>query len=69
MEEDRLVLLEQTDCGGNFPRDFAIFEEYLVCINERSGTVSVMRLEEGKPVLTDIHLEISTPLCVTGILL
>lgn len=61
---DRLELLENTYCGGNGPRDFYIIDGYIICTNENSHSVTVLKTENGKPVLTDQKLEIGSPLCV-----
>jgi hypothetical protein len=36
----------------------------MICTNENSGNVTVLKLENGKPVLTDEMLKIGSPLCV-----
>lgn len=64
--EDRLELLENTDCGGESPRDFDIIDDYIVCTNENSNNVTLLKLENGKPVLTDKKIQIGAPLCVIG---
>ena len=61
---DKLELLENTYCGGKGPRDFNIIDDYIICTNENSNDVTVLKLENGKPVLTDERLEIGSPLCV-----
>ena len=61
---DKLELLENTYCGGKGPRDFNIIDDYIICTNENSSDVTVLKLENGKPVLTDERLEIGSPLCV-----
>lgn len=61
---DKLELLENTYCGGKGPRDFNIIDDYIICTNENSNDVTVLKLENGKPVLTGERLEIGSPLCV-----
>ena len=61
---DKLELLENTYCGGKGPRDFNIIDDYIICTNENSNDVTVLKLENGKPVLTGERLEIGGPLCV-----
>ncbi len=63
---DKLELLENTNCGGKGPRDFTIIDDYIICTNENSNNVTVLKLENGKPVLIDEKLEIGSPLCVVG---
>lgn len=61
---DKLELLENIYCGGKGPRDFNIIDDYIICTNENSNDVTVLNLENGKPVLTDERLAIGSPLCV-----
>ena len=64
--DDKLELLENTNCGGHGPRDFDIINNYIICTNENSNDVTVLKLENGKPVLIDEKIEIGSPLCVIG---
>lgn len=61
---DKLKLLENTYCGGKGPRDFNIIDDYIICTNENSNDITVLKLENGTPVLTDEKLEMGSPLCV-----
>ena len=63
---DQLRLLENTNCGGQGPRDFNIIDDFIICMNENSNTVTLLKLENGKPVLTGERIEIEKPLCVIG---
>ena len=63
--DDKLELLENTYCGGDGPRDFNIIENYIICTNENSSSVTVLKLEDRKPILTDAILKIPNPICVT----
>ena len=63
---DKLELLENTYCGGRGPRDFNIIDDYIICTNENSNNVTILKLENGKPVLIDKKLEVGSPLCVIG---
>lgn len=63
---DKLELLENTYCGGKGPRDFNIIDDYIICTNENSNDVTVLKLENGKSVLIDEKIEIGSPLCVVG---
>lgn len=60
----KLELLDNTYCGGKGPRDFDIIDDYIVCTNENDNTVTVLKLENGMPVLTSEKIEIGSPLCV-----
>ena len=64
--EDKLELVENTYCGGKGPRDLNIIDNYIICTNENSNSVTVLKLEKDKPVLTNEQLEIGSPLCVIG---
>ena len=61
-----LRLLENTNCGGKNPRDFLIVDGLMFCTNEFTNDVTVLKLVDGKPVLTDIRLEMPNPLCVVA---
>ena len=63
---EKLELLENTYCGGNGPRDFDIIDDYIICTNENSNNVTVLKVENGKPIITDEKIEIGSPLCVIG---
>ena len=63
---DKLELLENTYCGGKGPRDFNIIDDYIICTNENSNNVTILKIENGKPVLLDKNIEIGSPLCVIG---
>lgn len=59
-----LRLLENTYCGGKNPRDFIITDGLMFCTNEFTNDVTVLKLVDGKPTLTDVRLEMPNPLCV-----
>lgn len=59
-----LRLLENTCCGGKNPRDFIIADSLMFCTNEFTNDVTVLKLVDGKPELTDIKLPMPNPLCV-----
>lgn len=61
-----LTLAQKTDCGGDSPRDFNIFGEYVVCTNERSNNVSVFRLQDGIFDGLVASIPLSKVLCVLG---
>lgn len=63
---DKLKLLENTYCGGKGPRDFDMIDNYIICTNENSNDVTVLKLENGKPILLDANIKIGSPLCVIG---
>ena len=66
IEGEKLILLENTLCGGKGPRDFDIIDDYIICTNEQSNNISILKLIKGKPELTDIISGICAPLCIIG---
>jgi 6-phosphogluconolactonase (cycloisomerase 2 family) len=48
-------------CGGNFPRDFIIEGDFIICTNERGNSVTVLSKKDMK--LLYIEEDIPTPLC------
>lgn len=53
-------------CGGHWPRDFLVTDGLLFCANERSDTVSVLRMKEDGLADTGLRLELPRPLCVVA---
>lgn len=39
MRDDEVKFIQRIDCGGDSPRDFAVFEDYIVCVNENTDNV------------------------------
>ena len=66
IDSDKLILLENTCCGGSGPRDFDIIGDCIISTNENNNNVTVLKLENGKPVLIDEKIEIGSPLCIVG---
>ncbi len=64
IEGDSLTFLESPACGESFPRDFDIVGDYIICTNEKGNSVTVLKLQDGKPILTDKKLSIGAPLCI-----
>lgn len=62
-----LRLLENTDCGGKNPRDFLIVDDLVFSTNEFTNDVTVLKLVDGKPVLTETKISMPNPLCVVVI--
>ncbi len=44
---EKLTLLQTVDCGGDSPRDFDVWENYLISCNEKSGNVVVFSMKNG----------------------
>ncbi len=63
-----LQLVQLTDCGGDWPRNFAIAPDggHLLVANERSGNISVFAIDEtsGELAATEAKLELSRPVCI-----
>ena len=67
IDGNRLRLLENTPCGGKNPRDFLIVDDLMFCTNEFTNDVTVLKMVDGKPVLTNTKLEMPNPLCVVAV--
>lgn len=67
VHENSLQLLECTPCGGCSPRDFDIFDDWLICTNEHGNNVTVFRLCDGKPIQQTDTLPLPRPLCVIAV--
>lgn len=62
---ERLTLCGTVSCEGDWPRDVNLYDNsVLLCANERSNTVTVFTLEQGKPVFTGNELSVAAPLCL-----
>lgn len=66
IQGEGLCLIENTPCGGRNPRDFLIVDGLMLCTNEFTNDVTVLKLVDGKPVLTDTRLSMPNPLCVVA---
>lgn len=64
---DKLELMENTPCGGCSPRDFLIVDDLVLCTNETTDDVTILKMEDGKPFLTDKKLKMPHPLCVVAL--
>lgn len=63
VEEEGLRLLQTIDCGGDSPRDFNIFGDYLICTNESSGNIVVYSMKNGWIAGETSHVELKQVLC------
>lgn len=63
---NKLTLFDIVPCGGRSPRDINITPdgEYMLCTNERSNTVTVLKINNKKLYLTDTKIELMSPLCI-----
>ena len=69
LESDKsLKLIQQTDCYGNYPRDFNLIYEdkYLVCANRFSDSLTLFRRdsETGTLIFIKKVTGISEPICI-----
>ena len=62
---ERLMFEESVPSGGKWPRDFDWFGDFLVCTNEKSDSVTVLRRRDGGWTLCS-SLALPRPLCVVG---
>lgn len=60
----KLLLEDIVSCGGKWPRDFNIWNNYLVCTNEHTNDVTFFELDNGIPKLIDLKLNMPDPLNV-----
>ncbi len=54
-------------CGGRGPRDFIITDGYLICANEMSNSISVLKPDRDTLRDTGIRYTLLRPLCVAAI--
>ncbi|MBO5745694.1 MAG: beta-propeller fold lactonase family protein, partial [Clostridia bacterium] len=59
-----LRLLENTPVGGVSPRDIWIVDDLLLCANEITDSVTVLKMTDGKPTTYDTALSMKHPLCI-----
>lgn len=64
-ENGHLKRMDSVSCGGNSPRDFFLLEDWLICMNEKSSTVTVFKLDENGRLkkIKNTELEIPNVLC------
>lgn len=60
-----LQLIKNCKCGGQEPRNFAVYDDFIICANENSNNCSILELKNG--LLTGKKLassEFISPVCV-----
>lgn len=62
----KLRFIKNTYCGGSNPRDFLIVDDSMFVTNEFTNDVTVLKLKNGTPELTDIKLHMLKPICVVA---
>jgi 6-phosphogluconolactonase (cycloisomerase 2 family) len=60
----RLRAVDEVPTGGVWPRHFTIAGPVMYVANQRSGTVTVLRLHDGVPRPTSAVIETASPSCV-----
>lgn len=63
VDNEKLTLLQTVDCDGDSPRDFNIYENFLVVCNEKSGNVVVVKTENGRITEQLFNIKVTNPLC------
>ncbi len=64
-QNGRLVYKDNYSTGGNFPRDFDIIGNYMICTNEKSDSITVL---DNKQKFNVIYREsnVKSPICVVS---
>ena len=60
-QNGKLVYKDTYSCNGNFPRDFDIVGNYIICTNEKSDSITV--LDKNFNVVY-IESNVKSPICV-----
>ena len=64
INDENLTLIQTMDCGGDSPRDFNIFGDYLFCANEKSNNITLFRLDNyGNADEKEVAM-LKAPLCI-----
>jgi 6-phosphogluconolactonase len=58
------VLVDEVPTGGAFPRHFALSGAWLYVANERSHSVTALRLDDGLPRPTGLQVQTPSPTCI-----
>lgn len=64
INDENLTLIQTMDCGGDGPRDFDIFGDYLFCANEKSNSVTFFRLDNCENADEKAVVMLKNPLCI-----
>lgn len=60
-QNGKLVYKDTYSCNGNFPRDFDIVENYIICTNEKSDSITVFDKNFN---VKHIESNVKSPICV-----
>ena len=64
INDENLTLIQTMDCGGDSPRDFNIFGDYLFCANEKSNNITLFRLDNCEDADEKEVVMLKNPLCI-----
>ena len=64
INDENLTLIQTMNCGGDSPRDFNIFEDYLFCTNEKSNSITFIRLDTYGNADEKEVVMLKNPLCI-----
>ena len=64
INDENLTLIQTMDCGGDSPRDFNIFGDYLFCANEKSNSITFFRLDNCENGDENEVVVLKSPLCI-----
>ena len=64
INDENLTLIQTMDCGGDSPRDFNIFGDYLFCANEKSNSITFFRLDNCENADEKEVVMLKSPLCI-----
>ena len=64
VDEEVPAAIDEVPKGGEFPRHFALAGPWMYVANERSHSVTVLRLDDGVPRPTGLAVETLAPTCV-----
>ncbi len=61
-----LTWISDIPCGGCWPRDFVVIGDFIVCCNERSDTVTVLKLNEARTEARQVSVacDVTAPIAV-----
>ena len=64
INDENLTLIQTMDCGGDSPRDFNVFGDYLFCANEKSNSITLFRLDNCENADEKEVVMLKNPLCI-----
>ena len=64
ISNEQLTLLQVADCGGDSPRDFNLFDDYMIVANEKSNNIVVYGISGERIADKCSEYVINNPLCI-----